>query len=100
MRKRSSKISNIKDIISSRSFLFGIKPDNLYILNDAWEKEMSGFKNYFDLAAVEKNVLIINARTSVAANEVRIRKHEIIRSINKYFKNKWIKDVKVFVRNF
>ncbi len=95
MKIRRGGMKCVADILDSPGALFGIKPQNLMILRQAWDAEMSSFKRFFYLDGVEKNAVIVRAVNSSAAAEVRLRKNEIIRSLNKYFRNKWIKEVKV-----
>lgn len=95
MKKRRGGMKSVGEIISSPGAFFGINPNNLLILASAWDREMSGFKKYFYLEGVEKDAVVVKAVNSSAASEVRLRKNEILRTLNKYFKRKWLKDVKV-----
>ncbi|MEW5950334.1 MAG: DciA family protein [Elusimicrobiota bacterium] len=95
MNRKRGGMKSLADIVSSRGSFFGINFSNLPILSAAWEREYGGLSKHFTLEGIEKNSIIVKASGSCAANEIKIRKNEIIRTLNKYFKNKWIKDVKV-----
>ncbi len=95
MGRKKGGMKSLAEIISSRNIFFGINPSNLPVLAAAWDREYGGFSRYFNLEGVEKNAVIVKARSSCAANDVKLREKEIIRTLNKYFKNKWIKSVKV-----
>ena len=95
MKKRRGGMKSVGEIISSPGALFGINPQNLIILRRAWDAEMLSFSRFFYLEGIEKNTVVVKAINSSAANEVCLRKNEILRSLNKYFKSKWLKDIKV-----
>lgn len=92
-------MKSLAEIISSRNIFFGLDPSNLPILAAAWDIEYGGFSKYFSLEGVEKNAVVIRVSGSCAANDVKLREKEIIRTLNKYFRNKWIKSLKVVCKS-
>lgn len=98
LTRKSSRWASASSIISSRGLFGGIKPENLVILKAVWEKEMEGFKKYCELEGVEKNFITVKAVNSVVASELFLRRDEIVRSLNKHFRSKWIKGLRIINR--
>jgi len=88
-------MKNIKEIMSSYKFFNGIKIENLMILNSIWKNEMKDYSLFCDIYSIEKKKLIIKVKNPVIRNEIYMRKDEILKKINSYFKTKFIKDIGV-----
>jgi len=93
--KKKEKWFKVSDILSYRNILGGINPNNLMILQNIWEKEFKGINEYCELYGIEKNKIILKTKNSVIANEINIRKDSILKDLNKHFRTKWIKDIKI-----
>ncbi|MGC9070984.1 MAG: DciA family protein [Elusimicrobiales bacterium] len=88
-------MKSIREIISSRRFLGGVDILNLMMLDYIWKKDFSDFSSMCEIYSVEKNILILKAKNSVFMNEIKIRKESLTNELNKYFRRKFIKDIKV-----
>ena len=88
-------MKNIKEIMSSYKFFNGIKIENLMILNSIWKNEMKDYSLFCDIYSIEKKKLIIKVKNPIIRNEIYMRKDEILKKINSYFKTKFIKDIGV-----
>jgi hypothetical protein len=86
-------MKNIKEIMSSYKFFNGIKIENLMILNSIWKNEMKDYSLFCDIYSIEKKKLIIKVKNPVIRNEIYMRKDEILKKINSYFKTKFINDI-------
>ena len=95
LTRKSSRWANASSLIASRSLFGGIKPENLVILKTVWEKEMSGFAKYCELEGVEKNFEVVKAANSVVASELFLRRDEILKNLNKHFRARWIKGLRI-----
>lgn len=87
-------MKSIKDIISTRRFLFGIDLNNLMLLDYLWKENFSDISSMCEIEAIEKNVLILKPYNNIVKSEIYRRKDVILREINKNFKKKFIKDIK------
>jgi hypothetical protein len=82
-------------IIASLKKQLGLNEDFL-VMEKVWEKEvgiydikMDGFKN---------GIILACTHSSVAGNELIIRKREILKKMNQYFNSQKIKDIKVKIK--
>lgn len=87
-------MKNIKDIISTKRFLFGIDINNLMLLDYIWKENFSELSSMCDIKSIEKNVLVLKPHNNIIKSEIQRRKDIIIRELNKNFKKKFIKDIK------
>ena len=83
-----------KDVVRSFGFKTGVQPDRLAILDTVWEREVGHFSKHWKLAAVKKGVLYVAASSPAAAQELQLRGPSLLKALNKYFKNAWIKAIK------
>jgi len=87
-------MKSAREILSSYKIFNGVKIENLMILNSIWNQELKEFSNYCDIHSMEGNTLVLKTKNSVIKNEMFIRKDEIIRKINSYFKSRFVKNIK------
>lgn len=87
-------MKNIKEILDSYSVFNGIKIENLMILDNVWKNEMKDYSAFCDIHSIEKKKLIIKVKNPVIKNEIYIKKDDILKRINSYFKSKFITDIK------
>ncbi len=87
-------MKSVKEILLSYTVFNGIKIENLMILKKAWEEEMKPFLNMCELYSYEKKNLFVKVKNPVIKNEIFLRKDDILKRLNKYFKSKFIKDIK------
>lgn len=86
---------NISEVINSRKVFGGVNPFNIVILNNVWNREFKSLSAYCKLYGVDKDIVLLKPSNSTIANEILIRKDEILKDLNKYFKSKWLKDIKI-----
>jgi hypothetical protein len=89
--------SSVAEVVRTWGFSKGISPDRVAILNAVWEKELGHMARHWKLKGVRRGILYIAPKSSGAALELQMRRQEIARSLNKYFKTAWIKGVRVAV---
>ncbi|MBI3548817.1 MAG: DUF721 domain-containing protein [Elusimicrobia bacterium] len=83
-----------KDIVRAWQFKTGARSERLAVLNAAWEKEMGHLAQHWKLQGVRRGILYVIPKSPAAALELRMRIPTLLRSLNKYFKSAWIKDIK------
>lgn len=87
-------MKNIREIISSKKFLFGIDWNNLILLDYIWKNNFSDISSMCEIEAIEKDVLILRPQNNIIKSEIQRKKDTIIREINKNFSRKLIRDIK------
>lgn len=67
----------------------------LSVLERAWDVEIGPLGGMVRLAALDRNTLIVEAASSVAMQEIALRKRELMRRLNKHFLKPWIEQMTV-----
>lgn len=83
-----------KNIVSDVLEKYGITEKNYFVI-EVWEKEFFDINKHIKLIGIKDDSIILEIDSSVANNEVRIRKKEILNRINKYFLKEEFKNIKV-----
>lgn len=94
LKKRSSNWTQADKICATRKFLGGIFPERLAILDAVWKKEFGRLAQHCDLLGVDGEYLVVKPTSSAAASEIVLRGPVIVKSLNKYFRQPWIKAIK------
>jgi hypothetical protein len=94
LKKRSSNWSRAGDVCAARKFLGGIVPDRLAILDAVWKKEFGRLSQHCMLLGVDGAVVLVKPVSSAASSELMLRGPVIVKGLNKYFKQPWIKAIK------
>ncbi len=68
---------------------------DLSVLERAWESEIGSLGGVARLVAVDRNVLVIEASSSAAMQEVVLRRRELIRRMNRHFPQPFIQQMTV-----
>ena len=71
----------------------------LSVLERAWDAEIGSLGGMVRLAALDRNNLIVEAVSSVAMQEIALRKRELMRRLNKHFLQPWIYTMTVRMRD-
>lgn len=91
---KKQRWSSAADLVSSFKYRAEIQSDKISILNAVWEKELGHFSKHWSLIGVKKGILYVKPRSAAAAQELHMRRAEMVRSLNKYFSRPWIKAVR------
>jgi len=67
----------------------------LSVLERAWDSEIGSLGGMVRLAAIDGANLIVEAVSSVAMQEIALRKRELMRRLNKHFLKPWIEQMTV-----
>lgn len=80
-------------------FMGGVPLSALTMLDHAWKKEIGVMGRFCSLLGIRsgKNgpYLVVKPVNAAAASEINLRSSSIVRNINKYFRNPWIKGIKI-----
>jgi hypothetical protein len=68
---------------------------NLALLERAWESELGAWAGMARIAALDNFSLVIEARSPAALQELTLRRRELLRRINGYFKDPFVKSISV-----
>jgi len=98
-KKKAYKDRSEDAIEDNSMFMGGIPIDKLAMLDAAWEKEIGIMGRFCELLGIRAGktgpCLVVKPKSSAAASEISLRSSEIIRNINKYFNEPWIKALKL-----
>jgi len=94
LTRRSSNWTKASEIKTAWNFLGGIDPDRLVILDAVWKKELGRLWGHCPLLGVNKGWILVKTESSVVSNELMLRRKQLVKSLNKYFKRPWIKGIK------
>lgn len=87
-------MKNIKEILLSSKIFNGITVENLMVLDYVWKNDMKEFSSFCDIYSIEKKTLVLKTKNPIIKKEFFIKKDMILKNINKYFKNRFIKDIR------
>ena len=73
--------------------------NHLPILERAWQAEMGGWEKMARIAAIENFSLIVEVSSSPAMQEMNLRRRELVRRLNRYFKVPFLRDITVRMMN-
>lgn len=94
LSKRSSNWTRAGEVCAARKFLGGVVPERLEILDAVWKKEFGRLSSHCVLLGVDGGYLLVKPVSSAAASELTLRGGIIVKGLNKYFKQPWIKAIK------
>jgi hypothetical protein len=69
--------------------------DDLAVLDHAWSAETGGLAGLAKIVAVDLGTLVIEVASSPAMQEITLRRKELLRRMNGYFKEPFLKDIRV-----
>jgi len=94
LSKRSSNWNRAGDVCAARKFLGGVVPERLTILDAVWKKEFGRLSQHCVLLGVDGGYIMVKPVSSAASNEITLRGALIVKGLNKYFRQPWIKAIK------
>jgi hypothetical protein len=68
---------------------------NLALLERAWQMELAGLASLVQVVAIDKGALVVEAVSAPAMQEISLRRHELIRRINRHFANPFVQYITV-----
>jgi hypothetical protein len=80
--------------LSAPSAALAKKLSRFAVLQSVWVKETGPMADFWDLKAVKGETVFVHVKSSSANHELDLRKSVLIKSLNKYFTRKWIKQIK------
>ena len=72
----------------------GLRED-LMLLEKAWESEIGGMAAMARIVALDNYSLLVEVTTSPAMHELTMRRKELLRRVNRYFSDPFIRDIQV-----
>ena len=91
---RKGHWANAADVLRIWKRKSGLDGDRILVLNQVWEKEAGHLSRHWTLVGVKRGILYVTTRSPAAAQELQMRGRELVRSLNKYFKKDWIKEIR------
>jgi hypothetical protein len=82
------------EILRVWKYRAGLDSDRILILNQIWEREAGHLSRHWTLSGVRRGTIYVQVKSPAAAQELQLRSRELVRSLNKYFKKAWIKDIR------
>ena len=68
--------------------------DRMMILGQVWEREAGHLARHWALDGVRKGTLFVKASSPAAAQELQLRAGALLKALNKYFRQPWIRAIK------
>ena len=69
--------------------------EHLALLDRAWEAEVGRLAAQARIVALDRSALVVEVDSSPAMQEVSLRRRELIRRLNKYFPETFVKQITV-----
>jgi hypothetical protein len=70
---------------------------HLAMLDRAWESELGGLAKVVRVVALDRSMLVVEADSSPAMQEISLRRKELVRRLNKHFGETFIEQIMVKV---
>jgi hypothetical protein len=67
----------------------------LALIDHAWEAELGSLSTVAQIVALDNAALIVEVSSSVAMQEINMRRQELLRRINRYFPDRFLKQITV-----
>jgi hypothetical protein len=68
---------------------------NLALLDRAWESEIGSLAASARIVAIDNAALVVEVNSSVAMQELNLRRQELLRRMNRYFPDRFLKQITV-----
>ena len=69
--------------------------NRLLLLEKIWDRVVGSKAKFWQLDAVQKNVILVKVKVVPARQELLLNKEMIIKELNKHFQRAWIKDISI-----
>lgn len=94
LKRRSVNWTKASDASQSWKLFAGMDTDKLAMLDAVWKKEMGRLADHCELLGVERSTILVRPRSAAAANELTLRSSTLVKGLNKYYKQPWIRAIK------
>ena len=71
-----------------------VDADRMMILGQVWEREAGHLARHWALDGVRKGILFVKPSSPAAAQELQMRAGALLKALNKYFRQSWIKGIR------
>jgi hypothetical protein len=68
---------------------------NLALLDRAWEAEIGSLSAAARIVAIDNAALVVEVNSSVAMQELNLRRQELLRRMNRYFPDRFLKNIQI-----
>ncbi len=68
---------------------------SLQLLERAWQSELGGLSRMAEIVALDNFALVVEVHSSAAMQEISLRRRELLRRINGYFKDPILRNITV-----
>lgn len=68
--------------------------DRMLILHQVWEREAGHLARHWALDGVRRGILYVRPSSPAAAQELQLRATALLRSLNRYFRQPWLKGIR------
>lgn len=93
LEKRKANWTKASAVCSSMKLMGGYL-DRLALLDAVWKKEMGRLGEHCVLLGVDKDIVLVKPSSATAASELSLRSSVLVKSLNKHFRQPWIKAIK------
>jgi hypothetical protein len=73
--------------------------EHLAMLERAWDSELGGLAKIVRIVALDRAVLVVEAASAPAVQEISLRRKELVRRLNRHFPNDVIENLTVRIAN-
>jgi hypothetical protein len=92
--RKFSRFTQAGDVLKGLTKRIGMDSERMVILNEVWEREAGHFSRHWTLSGVKSGILYVRVSSPAAAQELHLRAGQLVKSLNKYFKKSWIKEIR------
>ncbi len=94
LKKRAVNWTKASGASDSWKLFGGMDTGKLEMLDAVWAREMGRLAEHCELLGVERCTILVRPRSAAAANELTLRSSVLVKSLNKHFKQPWIRAIK------
>src|SRR5438105_3880820 len=92
-------LSPINEISNHLCRQLGLSSD-LTLLERAWETEIGGMATMAWIVALDREILVVEANSSVAMQELTLQRRELLRRLNRHFPKPFLKALTVRISHY
>ena len=79
--------------LNNKFYHLNLKLNNLILLDNLWAVVLKNRAKFWELDSVQGGTIFVKVKSSTARHELLLKEQEIIKELNKKFKNPWIKKI-------
>jgi len=92
-------LASVSQELPELSKKLGLSPD-LLILENVWEQEVGGLREFARVAALDHASLVIEVDSAVVMQEISLRRRELVRKLNKHLPAPFIQQIHVRISSY